>query len=317
MRAGDPLFEIDPKEYEADLSAAEADLQAASAELSQAADELERSEKLLKKQAVAEVRVLEWKTKKAVAEANTRQANAALERARLNLGYTSIKAPIEGRVDRELVDVGNLVGEGEPTLLTTITDYNPMYVYFNVNELDLLRIIELFRQKVKEKGIDPAKESSRRAEIPLQLGIANEEGYPHQGLLDYGDSGVDSETGTLQVRGIFDNYEKPPRLIPGLFARVRMPIQERKGALLVTERALGADQSGRYLLIVNSENEVEKRVIRTGQNVDGLVVIEEGLEPGEKVVVKGLQRARPGANVDPETGDMAAFKISSLRGVDG
>jgi len=132
VSAGDPLFEIDPKEYEADLSAAEADLQAASAELSQAADELERSEKLLKKQAVAEVRVLEWKTKKAVAEANTRQANAALERARLNLGYTSIKAPIEGRVDRELVDEGNLVGEGEPTLLTTITEKSasPFHRFF-------------------------------------------------------------------------------------------------------------------------------------------------------------------------------------------
>ena len=131
--------------------------------------------------------------------------------------------------------------------------------------------------------------------------------------MDYSESAVDPATGTIQLRGIFENADRPPRLLPGLFARIRMPVREREGALLVTERAVGADQGGRYLLVVNDENEVEKRTVRVGQNVDGLLVIKEGLQPGERVVVQGVQRARPGAPVDPEEVDMASFKTSVMR----
>jgi RND family efflux transporter MFP subunit len=155
--------------------------------------------------------------------------------------------------------------------------------------------------------------ASRRAKNPLGMQLADEQGYPHEGVTDYGESGVDPETGTLQVRGVFDNKGNPPSILPGLFARIRMPVQIRKDALLVTERALGADQGGRYVLVVTGDGQVEKRVVRTGQRQDGLIIIEEGLKPGERVVVKGLQRARPGAPVNAEEIEMAALTTSALR----
>ena len=229
------------------------------------------------------------------------------------MSFTEVTAPISGRVGRNLVDPGNLVGEGEPTLLTTVTARAPMHVYFNLNERDLLRAYEMYRARVKEKGFDPDEEPDSRADIRLYLGVANEEGYPHEGQLDFADSELDTRTGTLQLRGIFPNPENPPVLLPGLFARVRMPIRELPDALLVTERAIGSDQSGRFLLVVNSENVVERRLIRQGQREDGMRVIEEGLLPDDQVIVAGVQRARPGATVEPEQVDMASFKASALR----
>lgn len=305
------LFVIDPREYEAELQAAEAELEGARAQAERARIELARAESLYKQQAGSEADVVNWRGERDIAEAAIIRAQAQVERARLNLSYTQVNAPISGRVGRNLVDVGNLVGEGEPTLLTRVTQYDPAFVYFNLNERDLLRAIDIFRQKVQEKGIDPAKDSDREAGVPLQLGLANEEGYPHGGILDFGDSSVDPGTGTLQLRGVFENDELPPRLLPGLFARVRMPMEERPDALLVTERAIGGDQSGRFLLVIDGEDTVEKRNIRMGQLVDGMRVIEDGLQPGERVVVNGIQRARPGAKVDPEPIDMASLTNSA------
>ena len=209
--------------------------------------------------------------------------------------------------------MGNLVGEGEPTLLTKVTRYDPMYAYFNLNERDLLMVMATFRKRVEEKGLDPDKDSGVEADIPLFLGLANEKGYPHKGTLDYAESGVDTGTGTLELRGVFPNPGRPAVLVPGLFTRLRMPIDKQKNALLVTERAIGADQGGRYLLAVNSENVVEKRPIRMGRLVDGMRVIEEGVQPGEWVVVNGLQRVRPGAKVDPEQTDMNTLTASALK----
>ncbi len=314
VRKGEILFNIDPSEYEADLQAAEADLAVVQAELDQATTELQRSERLVKKGAIAETVVVEWRTKENVAKAQMKQAQAKVDRANLNLGYTKIEAPINGRVGRNAVDPGNLVGEGEATLLTAITDYDPMYVYFNLNEIDLLRVLKMFKVKIEEANLGAnGTSNTRRAKIPLGMGLADEQGYPHEGLTDYGESGVDPETGTLQVRGVFDNKGHPPPILPGLFARIRMPVQIRKDALLVTERAVGADQGGRYVLVVTGDGQVEKRAVRTGQRQDGLIVIEEGLKPGERVVVKGLQRARPGAPVNAEEIEMAALTTSALR----
>jgi RND family efflux transporter MFP subunit len=155
--------------------------------------------------------------------------------------------------------------------------------------------------------------NARRAKIPLGMGLADEQGYPHEGLADYGESGVDPETGTLQVRGLFDNKGHPPPILPGLFARIRMPVQIRKDALLVTERAVGADQGGHYILVVTGDGKVEKRAVSTGQRQNGLIIIEERIKPGERVVVKGLQRARPGAPVNAEEIEMAALTTSALR----
>jgi RND family efflux transporter MFP subunit len=143
--------------------------------------------------------------------------------------------------------------------------------------------------------------------------LATEKGYPHEGRLDFAESGVDPGTGTLQLRGLFPNPGGVPVILPGLFARVRMPVGEREGALMVAERAIGSDQVGRYLMVIDSENRVDKRPVRIGQVVDGLVVIIEGLRADERVVVNGIQRARPGAKVDPEETDMGSLKTSALK----
>jgi membrane fusion protein (multidrug efflux system) len=171
----------------------------------------------------------------------------------------------------------------------------------------------MYRKRITEKGLNPEEDPDIEAEIRVFLGLANEEGFPHEGVLDFAESGVDPETGTLRVRGVFSNPGPVPALVPGLFARIRMPIGEDENALLVSERAIGADQIGPYLLTVNSENIVEKKLIRIGQLVDGLRIIEEGLRPGERVIVKGVQRARPGAQVDPEQIDMKTLTASAIK----
>lgn len=304
---GDLLFEIDPREYQADLEAAQAELAGANGQLKRADTEYERAKIGVQKKIITDVELVKWRAEQAVAQAEIKRAEAKITRAELNLSYTRVEAPIGGRVGRNQVDIGNLVGEGQATVLTTITNYDPMYVYFNLNERDLLRVVAIYRARVREKGLDPAKDTDAQAEIALYLGLADEEGYPHQGILDFAESGVDPNTGTLQLRGTFVNKELPARLMPGLFARVRLPIAQRSDMPLVSERAIGADQSGQYLLVVNQDNTVEKRNVRLGQLVDGLRVIEEGLRGEDRVIVNGIQRARPGGKVDPQETDMAAM----------
>jgi len=310
---GDLLFVIDPKEYQAEFNAAQAELNAAKAMEHRAKTEYQRAKRVYDKGAGRETDVVKWQGERDVALARMERAGAKLERADLDLGYTQVTAPISGRVSRNFVDTGNLVGEGEATLLTTVTQFDPMYVYFNLNENDLLRVHAMYRKRVKEKGFNPDEESDSEAEIPLYLGLANEEGHPHEGVLDFAESGVDPGTGTIQLRGAFPNPGPVYALLPGLFTRVRMPVEKRENALLVSERAIGADQGGRYLLTVDSKNVVEKRPIRIGQLEDGLRVIEEGLKPGDRVVVNGVQRARPGAKVDPELIEMKSLTASALR----
>jgi RND family efflux transporter MFP subunit len=309
----DLLFVIEPSEYQAELDAAEAELGSAEATLKRAQTEFARAQKLFKQKAGAQTDVVKWRGERDVARAAVLRAKAKVEKAGLDLSYTKVTAPITGRVSRNLVDMGNLVGEGEPTLLTTITRFDPMYAYFNLNERDLLKVMAMNRKEIEKKGLDPAKDSQAKADLTVSLGLANEEGYPHQGIVDFTESGVDPATGTLQLRGVFPNPGPAKVLIPGLFTRLRMPIDKRENALLVTERAIGSDQSGRYLLTVNSENVVEKKPVRMGRLVDGLRVIEEGLQLDDRVVVNGIQRARPGAKVDPEQTDMNTLTASALK----
>ena len=218
-------------------------------------------------------------------------ALAALDKARLELGYCTINAPISGRISRKMVDIGNLVGAGEFTLLTTIRQWTPIYVYFSINERDLLRLME----KARAEGIT----ADRPDTIPLEVGLANESGFPHKGRLDFVDATVDPNTATMQLRGVFDNPGPQHAMVPGMFVRVRMPIAQRENALLVSERALGQDQGGRYLLVVGNENTVEQRYVKIGALRDGMRVITDGLKAEDSVVVIGIQRAIPGAKVTP------------------
>jgi len=314
VEQGELLFTIDPREYAAEVQASEAELAAAKAELKRAQTELTRARRLYKQKAGSEADVVKWVGEEEVARASILRAEAKIVRAQLNLSYTEVTAPISGRVSRDRVDVGNLVGEGEATVLTDVTQYDPMYVYFNLNERDLLQVMNLLREKAKEKGLDFDEDVQSMTDVPLYLGLANEEGFPHEGAFDFGDSEVDTQTGTMQLRGSFENRAKPtPYLLPGLFTRVRLPIGKRADLPLVTERAIGADQAGRFVLVVNSENMVEKRPIRQGQLIDGMQVIEKGVKAGDRVIVKGLQRARPGAEVNPEQIDMASLSVSAQR----
>jgi RND family efflux transporter MFP subunit len=314
VEVGDLLFVIDPREYQAALAAAQAELAAAEAQVRRARIEFQRAKNLYDKRAGSEADVVKWRGELEVALAEIERAQASLDRAQLDLDYTQVSAPISGRVGRNRVDVGNLVGEGEATVLTEITDVDPMYVYFNLNERDFLRLLTAYQEVVKEKGLDPAVDPDREAELKVLMGLVNEEGYPHVGVGDFAESGLDPNTGTLQLRGVFENPGSPAVIMPGLFSRIRMPVAKRSDMPLVSERAIGSDQSGRFVLVVDDDNIVEKRNIRQGQLSDGMRVVEEGIEPGEWVVVNGLQRARPGAKIEPEKTDMAKLRVTAMRG---
>jgi len=285
------LYVIEPNTYQAALDKAIADLASSKAQLDQAEIEYQRNLRLMKENASSDRELTTSKASRDSAKAAVAGAEASLESARINLGYCTIRAPISGRIGRTQVDVGNLVGAGEFTLLTTIKQYDPIYAYFTLNERQLLRA----RKLIRKNKLDHLKGDEA---IPLHLGLADEPSYPHEGHLDYGDPAVDAASGTILLRGIFPNPQ-PFLIIPGMFVRVRAPLGVRKMALLVSERAIGTDQRGQYLLVVNAENVVDYRSVTTGTTFDGMRVIEDGLKADEWVIVTGVQRARPGARVKP------------------
>jgi RND family efflux transporter MFP subunit len=291
------LFVIDPKPFEAAVESARGRLGRHQAQLERAEREYQRNLTLFKQNAASEANVVKWKSEMEESRAAVVSAQADLDKAKLDLGYCTIRSPIDGRISRKQVDVGNLVGAGEFTLLTTVRTQDPIYAYFSINERDLLRVMKMAR----DEGI-PANKPDK---IALELALANESGFPHKGHLDYADSKVDPNTGTMELRGVFPNPGPPYIIVPGLFVRLRLPIAKRENALLVTERAMGLDQGGRYLLVVDNENKVEQRYVEIGALRDGMRVIKEGLKPEERVVVKGIQRAIPGAKVTPQQAQTA------------
>lgn len=291
VNKGDLLFVIDPKPYQARLDEAVATLAMRQAELRLAEATLKRKESAFEDQAVSEVEVIEARAQRDQAVAAIDAARAAIETARLDLSYTRVRAPLSGRIGRRLVDVGNLVGAEEKTLLATIVSTDPMYVYFNINERDLLDF--------QNHPSDRQAPTNGNGQTAVYLGLSNETDYPHEGRVDYVDNRVDADTGTIQVRGIFDNADG--RLLPGLFARVQAPIRTVRQALLVPEEALGVDLQGYYLLSVNADNEVEYRAVKVGPKVEGRRVVESGVTADERIIVKGLQKARPGIVVQAVT----------------
>jgi membrane fusion protein, multidrug efflux system len=289
VKKGDLLFVIEPESYQANVQLAAATVEQQQATLTQATSEYERQQRLIKQKATSESEVESWQAQRNAAQAAVDEANANLEIARINLGYTRVVAPFDGRVGRRQVDPGNLVGPGATTQLATIDQLAPIYVYFNVDEQEVLRL----RAKLRAAG----KTLANVEPVKLGIGLQNEIGYPHEATLDFVATDVDQSTGTLQARGVIAN--KDYVFLPGLFVRVQIPVGTTDNALLVPDRAVGIDQRGHYLLIVGQDDVVAQRTVETGALDAGMRVIEQGLSADDRVVVDGLQHAIPGSKVAP------------------
>lgn len=288
VKKGDLLFTIQQNTYQAQLQQAQSQLQSVQAQLLHAQTEFDRYSGLFKQKAASAVDVDTWRANRDQAQAGVLGAQAQLELAQINLGYTTVTAPFDGRMGRHLIDAGNLVGTDGGTKLAQINQIDPIYAYFTINERDLLRI-RAERAKAGDTGVP--------ADQVLELGVANEDGFPHQGKLDFAAITLTAGTGTLELRGIFPNpsYE----LLPGLFARIRAPLEERPDALLVPQTAIGRDQAGSYVLTVGADDVVQRTGIQLGQTVGTLQVVESGLKADDRVIVNGLERAVPGRKVTP------------------
>ncbi|HEY0184949.1 MAG TPA: efflux RND transporter periplasmic adaptor subunit [Rhodopila sp.] len=294
VKTGDILFTIEPLPYQAKLQQAQAAEASAQAQLTNAQTNFNRQESL-QRGAVASVQNLDdARAQRDTAQANLVQAQASTQIAAINYSYTRVLAPFDGRVSAHLVSIGDLVGT-QPTKLATIVQTDPIYVTFTVSEPDVIRI----RAYIAKAGI----RGDAFRTIPVEIGLQNENGYPHRGHMDYAAPTIDPSTGTLLARGILDNADGV--LLPGYFARVRVPVETGVNALLVPDAALGADQGGRYLLVVGKDNTVEERHVTTGPVHGSLRVIETGLTPEDLVVTDGLQRAVPGQAVAPTTVTLA------------
>jgi len=297
VKKGDVLFELDPRPYEAEYARCLANLNSAQAHLTRTLADFKRAGELLPTKAIAQSDYDMAKGNCEEAAAAVKVAEATLKTGELNLDFTRITAPVSGRISRYLVTVGNLIQSADQanvTLLTTIVSVDPMYAYFDADERTVLRV----RQLIRKGKAKPAGEVA----MPVTLRLANEDGFPHGGTIDFIDNQINPKTGTQRFRGTFPN--KDDVLLPGLFARVRMPVSAPHQALLVTDRAIDTDQGQKIVYVVNDKNEVVSRPIRMGLLHDGLREIEDGLKPGERVIVNGLQTVRPGITVQPQVVDM-------------
>jgi RND family efflux transporter MFP subunit len=290
VKKGDLLFVIDPRPYKAQVDQSEAALKGKQADLQLKQANLRRAQQLLSTASISQLQYDIQNADEAVAVAQVGIAKADLEKAKLDLAYSQVIAPTSGRVSRNYVDIGNLVGAGDKTLLTEIVNDSSVYVYFDVSERDLLMLLRKWPEIETEATAD-------RQKPPAYLQLADETGYPHAGKVDFAESRVDPNTGTLRARAIFLNDKG--LLVSGLFCRVRVPI-EQKEAVLVPELAVGISQAGRYVFVVNKDQIVEQRLVKTGQLEGTLRVVEEGLAKDDWVVVNAIQRARPGAKVNPK-----------------
>lgn len=294
---GDPLFTIDPRPFAAEVARAEAQLEAAEARSGYAATEFARNERLLADRAIARRDFDEKQHAAREARANLDAARAALQTARLNLEYTRITAPIAGRISRAEVTVGNLVGPNVGQALTTVVSADRIYAAFDVDEPSYLKWLG---------GGDGR-------ELPIRLGVGDEAGYPLAGRLVSVDNHLDSATGTIRLRALINN--PGGRLVPGLYARIRLGAGSRRDALLIDEKAVGTDQAKRFVLVVGDDNRTAYREVELGgAQDDGLRIVERGLSAGERIVVNGLQRVRPGDRVNPNIVPMGAAAVAAAKG---
>ena len=304
VHAGDLLFKIDPRPFKADLDNKQAAVAQARATAEKTRADYNRSVQLLKAQVIARADYDTTKASNGEADASLKAAQAALETSRLNLEWTEVRAPITGRISRINVTVGNLVngGSGQATALTTIVSIAPIYCYLNVPEGVALRYQELALQQ-KQSNVAGAK-------VPAFLQLESETTFRQQGVIDFVDNQVDVNTGTVQIRAVFDN---PTTLLtPGLFGRVRIPSSGRYQALLIPDEAVNTDQNERYLLTVGTDNVAQRQTVKLGALFGSLRSITDGLKPGEWVIVSGMQSALPGAKVAPRRAPISAQSLDEL-----
>jgi len=278
---GDLLFEIDPRPFQAEVDRLRAELARANATVARAASELERARRLSSEDAMSSE---ERDRRVAFASESAAQVSAveaALRSAQLNLEFTRVTSPIDGRVGRAIVTAGNLVssGPGEATLLTTVVSLDPIYASFEADEQTFAHF------------------AARANGLPVRMALANEETFTHEGRLDFLDNQIDPSTGTIRGRTIFSNRDHA--LTPGSFVRLHLPGRAGYRALLIQDRAVGTDLDKRYVYVVGSEGTIEYRTVQLGPIIDGLRIVRGGLKPGELIVVNGLQRIRPGVRIDP------------------
>ena len=298
VKRGTLLFIIDPRPYKAEYDRAAADVKRFKTALDLGQIELARVQHLKDSGAVSQEELDERKSTVAQAEANVSGAEAALETAALNLGWTQVASPVDGRVSRAEVTRGNLVtgGINGGTLLSSVVSIDPIYIYFDADEQSYLRYAKMAR----EGGGPGARDGqgSRDAGLPVNIGLANESGFPHAGKLDFVDNQLNPQTGTIRARAVLQN--KDGQFTPGLFARVQLLGSGEYSAILIDDRAVNTDQSQKYVYVVNAKNEIEYRKVTLGRVIDGLRVVREGLKAGDVIVVNGAQRVHPGITVNPE-----------------
>ncbi|MDB5310085.1 MAG: family efflux transporter, subunit [Gemmataceae bacterium] len=309
VEKGDVLFEIDPRTYQTALAQAEGNLASMQARLRRLDADLTRVREASSRGAGSQQDFDKVMGDRGEAEASLGALRAAVEQARLDLHFTKVIAPVSGRVSRALVTVGNLISSGQTggTVLTTIVSVNPVYAYFDVDELTLLKARAA--RASAQSGNGPAATTSER---PVFMALATEDGFPRRGTLDFVDNQLNPKTGTLRVRAVFANPDGS--LTPGLFVRVRIPVGDPHPALLVTDRAVETNQGQKLVYVVDEKNEVVSRPVRLGASHDGLRAVEAGLKPGERVIVNGLQRVRPGVVVDPKPVGMPVPPRAAERG---
>ncbi len=302
VKQGDLLFVIDPRPYQAELERAKAEVALANARLERTGKDLARAQMLVRSRAVSEEEVDTRVSDQRQAQETVQAARAMVNAAQLNVEFTQVRAPISGRISRNLVSVGNLINGGstQSTLLTTIVSLDPIYCYFEADERSYLKGIRQLRNGDRTNG--------RASRQPVYVALADEENFPHQGSIDFVDNRLDQNTGTITARAVLPNSDL--LLAPGLFARVRIPAGDKYKALMLPPEAVGSDLSQQFVFVVDEQNLVQYRKVTPGPIIDGLRVIRDGLQPDDWVIVKGVQRAKTGAKVDPIKQDSAGLPPS-------
>jgi len=292
-----PLFLVDPRPYLAELGRAEASLAQAQAQLSRLEGDFDRAQGLIAKMAIGREEFEKLRGDRDEARAALRVGEANVQLSKLNLQYTEIRAPFSGRISRRLVDPGNLI-KADETLLSVLVAEDPMFAYFDVDERTLLR--QLLR--------DGRLESTMSQQLPVMIGLADEETFPHAGIINFADNRLDPGTGSMWLRAQFVNPRRPIKA--GMFIRVRLPIGQPFKAVLIAEQALGTDQGQKFVYVVDSQDKIDYRPVKVGRlQDDGLRVISEGLKANERIVVGGLQRVRAGATIVPKNVTMPRAEV--------